>query len=281
MALAYKLMEDGSGIQIDADGHPLVVDDANDKEFGLDAIDLHSKVPVYQAESKGFREERDKYKTKVAAFGDLNPEDITAKLKSFGDLDPEEARNAISTVANLGQLDKERNIEIEKVKEGFDASYKVKIRDIDTAHSKKVEALEQDLGRKDTAIRILLIKGAFDSSVFIKDQTVLPPEIAYAQFGKHFEIEEEAGKLTVIARDDKGDQILSLANPGKYALPEEAIELIINGYAQKDSIIRTTAGGSGAAGNTSAGSVKKEQLKALAGMKPAARLTALHRIDAQ
>ncbi len=281
MALAYKLVEDGSGIQVNADGHPLVVDDANDKEFGLDAIDLHSKIPTYQAESKNFREERDTYKTKVEAFGDLNPEDITTKLKAFGDLDPEEAKDAINTVANLGQLDKERNIEIDKIKDGFDASYKVKIRDIDTAHGKKVELLEQDLGRKEAAIRILLIKGAFDSNTFIKEQTLLPSEIAYAQFGKHFEIEEDSGKLTVVARNYAGDRIMSLAKPGDYALPEEAIELLINEYSQKDSIMRTTAGGSGAAGNTSASNVKKQQLKELAKLQPAARLNELRRINAQ
>ena len=282
MALAYKLVEDGSGIQMDAEGRPLVVDDANNKEFGLDAISTMTKITALNTENKTYREERDALKAKMAVFGDINPEDAISKLKAFGDLDPEAAKEALRTVANLGELDKEKNIEIAKIKESVGEAYTKKMRDLDMANNKRVELLEQSLTSKDMAIRQLLIRGAFDSSVFIKDQTVLPSEIAYNTFGQHFKIEEDdGGKLVVAAYNYKGDRLLSQAKPGEYALPEEAIELLINEYSQKDSIMRTTAGGSGAAGNTSPSNVKKQQLKALVGMAPAARLNAIRRINAQ
>jgi len=281
MALTYKLVEDGSGIQMDNEGRPLVVDDANDKEFGLDAISTMTKIPTLQAESQTYREERDAYKAKIEALGDLDPKEVINKLKAFGDMDPKAAKDALQAVANFDDLDKEKNIEIAKIRESVGESFAKKMRDIDAAHGEKVKLLEQSLSNKDGAIRQLLIRGAFDSSAFIKDQTVLPSEIAYKQFGEHFKIEEDdRGMLVVAAYNHKGDRLLSQAKPGEYAPPEEAIELLISEYSQKDSIMRTTAGGSGAAGNTSASNVKKQQLKALVGMAPAARLNALRRINA-
>ncbi|RLD18051.1 MAG: hypothetical protein DRI33_04475 [Caldiserica bacterium] len=277
MALAYKLLEDGSGVAVDENGHPIVIDDAEEKEFGLDAIHLYSKIPSLQAEAKKYREERDKYKTKVEALGDLDPNELIEKLKEFEGIDPKAAKEALATVANLDQLDKEKNIEIEKVKAGVAESYNSKIRDLDAAHAKRVQALEESLASKDAAIRHLLIRGAFDRSEFIRDQTVLPPEIAYNTFGKHFKIEDDNGELKVYAIGYDGEKLFSLAKPGEYAPPDEAIELLINQYPQKDSILRTNAGGSNAAGNTAAGAGERAKLAALKAMNPVERLNAIRR----
>ena len=280
MALVYKSLEDGSGIKMDENGDPLVVDDEKDeKEFGVRALDLYNKIPALQAEAKAYREERDKHKTKAEAFGELDPEEAVAKLKALGDLDIEEARAALDTVANLGDADREISAEIDKAKKATADGYKTKMRDIDEAWSRKAQVLKETVSVKDASIRRLLIKGAFDSSVFIKDQTVLPSEIAYNTFGKYFQIDEDTLKVSAIGYD--GEKVFSVANPGEFASPEEAIELLIERYPQRDSIMRTTSGGSGAGGNTSSNSAKKQQLKALVGMAPAARLNELRRINAQ
>ena len=277
MAMVYKLLEDGSGVAVDDKGLPIVVDDKDNSEFGIDAIHLISKIPSLQAEAKAYREERDKIKSKIEALGDLDPEFVVDRIKAFGDLDPEKAKEALATVANLDQLDKEKNVEIEKVKAGVAESYKSKIRDLDEAHARKTAALEEAISNKDSAIRNLLIRGAFDRSDYIKEQTVLPPEIAYNTFGKHFQIDEDGGKLRVFALGYDGEKIFSLAKPGEYASPEEAIELLINQYPQRDNILRTNLGGSAAGGNVSGDSNKRAKLEALRKLNPAERLNAIRR----
>ena len=277
MALAYKLLDDGVGIQLDEEGRPVVIDDEDEKEFGLDAIHLYSKIPALQAEAKTYREEKQALQKKLEPFGDVDIQEAVDRLRAFEGIDPEAARTALETVQNLEALDKEKNIEIERVKAGVAESYKSKIKDIDAAHAQKVEVMQTSLQQKDQVIRNLLIRGAFDRSEFIKEQTVLTPDIAYDSFGKYFQVEEDGTEVKVFALDRSGEKIFSKANPGEYASPEEAIELIINEYPQKDSILRTSSGGSGAGGNTSVTSTKRAKLKALAAMPPAERLNALRR----
>jgi len=279
MALAYKLFDDGTGIQMDDSGHPIVIDDADDnKEFGIRAIDLYSKIPALQAEAKESREEKQKLQKILEPFGEQDPTEFVTKLAAFGDIEPEAAKTALQTVANLEQLDKDKNVEIERVKEGVAKSYKAKIKDIDTAHDQKMSVAQGSLKQKDLVIRNLLIKGAFDRSEFIRDQTVLTSDIAYDSFGKFFQIEEDGDAVKVFALNRSGEKIFSRANPGEYAPPEEAIELIINEYPQKDSIMRSSSGGSGAGGNTKMTSSKRARADALKKMNPAERLNEMRKL---
>lgn len=283
MALVYKMLEEGNGIEVDENGNPIVYDDADDKPiedgnpFGLRATELYYKVPALQKEAKKYRE----------GFKDLEPEDVhaklkayeevNAKLKQFGDVEPEKAKEALTIVSNLGQLDKEKNIEIDKIKTNVEEAWKIKMRDMEKSFNTKVASLEDNIKSKDTSIRNLLVKGAFDGSTFIREETVLPPDIAYAKFGSHFQIEEDTnGELKAVAYDNNGDRILGLkSNPSDPAPPEEAIEKLISQYSQKDSILRTSgAGGSGAGGNSEAPG-KKAKRAERAGMNPTARLGAI------
>ena len=279
MALAYKLFDDGTGIQMDDNGHPVVIDDADDnKEFGISAIDLYSKIPALQAEAKESREEKQKLQKILEPFGDQDPTELFTKLTAFGDIEPAAAKTALETVANLEQLDKDKNVEIERVKEGVAESYKAKIKDIDAAHDQKMGVAQGSLKQKDLVIRNLLIRGAFDRSEFIRDQTVLTSDIAYDSFGKFFQIEEDGDAVKVFALNRSGEKIFSRANPGEYAPPEEAIELIINEYPQKDSIMRSISGGSGAGGNTKMTSSKRARADALKKMNPAERLNEMRKL---
>ena len=277
MAIVYKLTADGSAIQMSEDGHPIVTDDKDDKEFPIRATELYSKIPALQLESKTHREEKQALQKRIEAFGNHKPEDILERLAAFGDIDPVKAREALITVSNLGELDKEKNIEIEKVKAGVADGYKEKIKAIDAGIVQERHAFQDSLAQKDHVIRNLLIKGAFDRSEFIKEQTVLTPDIAYDSFGKYFRIEEDGDSVKVFGMNRSGDKFISKANPTEYASPEEAIELIINEYPQKDNILRTNSGGSGAGGNVSQSSSKKATREALMKMNPAERLNALRR----
>ena len=284
MALQYKKTENGNSIEIGTDGNPVVFDDdkEDEKPFELNAIHLFTKIPELQAEAKQHREAKEKAEAVIISFGDVKPDELTEKLKkleTYGDLDPKKAKEALALVANLGNVDQENAIQIEKVKAGVAESYESKIKGIDSSWEQKVNALQNTLDRKDASIRNLLIKGAFDRSDFIKERTVLTPDIAYDSFGKFFSVEEDDSGLHVFALDPKGDKIFSKARPGDYAKPEEAIELIINNYPQRDSILRTTSGGAGSGGNSGMGATKRARAAELAKMPAAARLAELRKTE--
>lgn len=288
MALAYKLLENGDGIAFDDSGRPIVIDDEKEeneegREFGLDAIHLFGKIPQLNAEAKKYREERDQYKGKIDAFGDVEPEEVLSKLKDYDGIDPNEARKALETVANLDSTDQDRNIEIEKIKAQASEAWEKKLRDMENSNNRKLDDIQTKLQNKDNAIRELLIKGAFDSNEFIKEQTVVPSDMAYARFGSYFHVDDDDGKLKVIAthpvggqKHQAGDPIYSQSRPGDLAEPEEAIEILINEYPNKENILRTNSGGSGSGGNTSRTDSERAKLNQLKGIEnPSARLSAL------
>ena len=73
---------------------------------------------------------------------------------------------------------------------------------------------------------------------------MLPSDVAYASFGRHFEVKEENGELRVVATMN-GQPIFSRSDPGTFAAPEEALEAIIDKYPMKDRILKAPDGGSG------------------------------------
>ena len=81
--------------------------------------------------------------------------------------------------------------------DGAEIAYNVPDLEEALADSKKDSA--DRLAAKEASIRTLLVKGIFDSSAFLKDKTVLPSDVAYASFGRHFEVKEENGELRVVA----------------------------------------------------------------------------------
>jgi hypothetical protein len=281
MALQYKMAEDNV-MELSGDGHPLVFDDQdeNEKAFPLDAIHLYSKVPTLQAEAKKYRESKEKLQETLGLFGDASPEDISVKLKTledFGGITPKEAKEAKDLIKNLKDVDSENAVQIEKVKAGVAESYESKIRDIDAQYAQKFASQDITIQRKDGAIRNLIIKGAFDRNAFIKERTVLTPDIAYDSFGKFFIVEDGDDGVSVYAVDRSGEKIFSKAKPGEYAAPDEAIELIINDYPQKDNIMRTLSGGSNAGGNSTGTRGDRQKMLELSKMPAGARLKELRR----
>jgi len=280
MALQYKLLESGEGIQVDESGHPIVFDDEkeDEKAFPLDALHLYSKIPSLQAEAKQYREKRDEFKKQLEAFSGLNPDEIRTKLATYDGLNPEEARKALETVANMGQLDKDRSVEVTKIKEEANKAFESKMREVQKSYEQQLGDRNGVISQKDIAIRRLMVKGAFDQSEFIKNHTVVHPTMVYNTFGNNFKIEEENGDLQVFAVNSKGDRIFSMSKPGDPASPEEAIEALINEWPYKDTILKTSAGGSGAGGNVQPDVTKRQKLAELQSLNPEERLERIRRI---
>jgi len=218
-----ELKLDESGHVVVSDGKPVYVN-AEGREVAFDAAGTVATITRLNGEARGHREAK---------------EAAEKALKSFeGITDPAAARKALET---LSSLDQKRLIdagEVDKVKAEIAASYQAKL-DAEAAKNQKLEA---DLYSEK-------IGGSFARSKFIAEKLAFPADIAEARFGKMFSIED--GK--VVATDHNGNRLYSRSDPGQLASFEEAFEMIIDAYPQKDTILRGTVGAGGGAGQGGSG----------------------------
>jgi hypothetical protein len=126
--------------------------------------------------------------------------------------------------------------------------------------TKEVETLKSQLHAQ-------MVGGAFSRSKFIAEKFAAEGpagvEIAQALFGARLKVED--GK--VIGYDASGNKLYSRSRPGELADPDEAIELLIDAYPHKGSILKGTgASGGGAGPSANAGGKKtftRSQFEAL------------------
>lgn len=72
---------------------------------------------------------------------------------------------------------------------------------------------------------------------------MLPSDVSYTSFGRHFEVKEKNDELKVVTTMN-GQPIFSRSDPGTFAAPEETLEAIIDKYPMKDRILKAPDGGS-------------------------------------
>lgn len=209
------------------DGKPVYLDDAG-AEVAFDAPATVGTINRITGESQRYKERAQAAETSLKAFEGIE--------------DPAKARDALNTVKNLddkklidaGQVE---TIKAEAIK-AVEERYKPIVEERDQ--------LKTDLyGEK--------IGGAFSRSPLIvgeKAKFAIPADLVQARFGQHFKIED--GKT--VATDAAGNKIYSKARPGEYADFDEALEIIVEAYPHKDSILKSSGqSGSGAQGNQGGG----------------------------
>jgi len=91
-----------------------------------------------------------------------------------------------------------------------------------------------------------MIGGRFARSQFIQEKIAIPADMVESRFGQNFTIED--GK--VVAKDGNGNPVYSKAKPGELADFDEALEILVNQYPNRDNILK----GTGASGTGSSGS---------------------------
>jgi hypothetical protein len=226
-----KLKVDESGNAVLEAGMPVYVHD-DGKEVPFDAAGAMSKIKELNAESKTRREQAE------GALG---------KLKDFEGLDAKAAREALELAKNLKDGDLVKADKVAELKASIEKSYKDSFGAKEAQYQELIKQKESEVSAKDAAIHKLLIKGAFDSSPFLKEKTTLLPEFAFKFFSEYFTVETVNGELRAVAMLN-GQPILSRSNPGEYASAEEAIEHLIDMHPQKDMLLKAPpAKGSGAA----------------------------------
>lgn len=210
----YAVIQDGKPVYTHDDG----------KEIAFDAPATVAKIGQLNGEAKGHRE---------------RAEAAEAKLKGFeGIEDPAAALKAIATIKNLDDKKLVDAGEVEKVKAEAIKAVRAEFEPVVAERDK----LKGDLFNEK-------IGGSFARSKYIADKLAIPSDLVQARFGDRFKIED--GKT--VAYDAQGNKIYSRAKPGELADFEEAIDMIVDSYPHKDTILKGSGASGGGAGQSGAG----------------------------
>lgn len=210
------------------EGKPVFVED-DGKEFAFDAVGTRATITRLNSEAKSHRE---------------RAESAEKTLKGFeGIEDPAAALKALETVTNLDHKKLVDAGEVEKVKEEISKSFQSKLDEATKANS----TLEQQLYDEK-------IGGAFSRSKFIGDKLAIPADMVQATFGKSFKIEDGG----IVAYNADGNKVFSRERPGELASFDEAVELLVDQYPHRDSILKGSGanGGGAPAGGGNGGNGK-------------------------
>lgn len=240
MPLVMKLDDKGQPT-ITEDKKIIYVDD-DGKDLPLDPAGMYDKITSLGTQNKKDRTKYTELRDTYAGFKDI--EDISEWK--------EKADAALVSVENFNDKDWMKVDKVDKLKSDMKDSYELKLTGKDTVLAETLQTHATDIAGKDGQIRVLMVSNKFAGSPhFIGDTkiTTLPPDIGEAQFGKHFKVEEDdKGESVLRSYFSNGDPILSKVNPGEPADFEESMGFIIDQYPGKDSILSSTAGGSGGPG---------------------------------
>jgi hypothetical protein len=228
------MTEQGAFVYVDADD--------NGKELPLDPIQMYGKIANLGKENQGHRE---KIKTMTGKLSFLDGiEDIEDWKKK--------ADEALVKVENWKDADYVKAEKVQKLKDEITSAYEDKLSAKDTAIQEQQATHTAEVEKLNGTIRTLMISNKFSSSKYFGNDgltTIVDPAMAESFFGKNFKVEtNDNGEPITRAYFNNGDQVLSKVNPGEPAEFEEAIGLIIDAYPGKDSIMKSSGGGSGAGG---------------------------------
>ena len=241
-----KLKLDEAGHVVVQDGKPVYLTD-DGKEIAFDVAGTSATISRLNAEAKGHRE---------------RAETAEGKLKTFeGIADPAEALKALATMQNIDAKKLIDAGEVERVKSEIAKGFTEKL----TAAEKRAADIEGQLYAEK-------IGGSFARSKFISEKAAIPADLMQARFGQSFKIEE--GKIA--AYDQNGNKLYSRANPGELAGFEEALEILVDGYAYRDSILKGNSnGGSGTREGQGQGGAKTMTRKQFETLDPASQAKAM------
>ena len=226
-----KLKLDDKGNAVIQDGNPVYVHD-DGSEHPFDAKAAHVALATAKREAGEHRTKLKEAESKLAAFAGID--------------DPEAALKAMQFAASM---DGKKVMDDEGIQKLIQAALK--------PVQEKLTAAEKAAADKDGHIYKLEVSNKFQSSQFVKEKLLTPPDLLEAAFGKHFKI--EGGK--VIATDATGNQIFSKVRAGEPADFDEAIQTLVDSHPMKDHLYRASgASGAGSQGGNGVGSTQHKSI---------------------
>lgn len=190
-------------------------------------LDDDGKEHVYDAPA--MRGSLDRLNKALATERDAK-EALESRAAAFDGIDPKEALKALKTVKNLDDKKLIDAGEVERVKQETAKSFQEKL----DATNKELESLRTSQANDK-------INVAFSGSKFVKEKLAIPADMAQAFFARNFEYKD--GRINPV--DSNGNPIYSKSNPGDIATFDEALEIIVEQYPHRDSILK----GSGQSGS--------------------------------
>lgn len=207
--------------------------------------------------------------TTVSTIGRLNgeakshreaKEAAELRLKSFeGIEDGAAALAALTTVKNLGAGELKTAAQVQEIKDAAAKSARESVEAATRAAADKEKVLTEQNSTLTQQLNNHIIGGAFASSKFISEKLAIPADIAQKVFADRLKV--EGGKL--VPTDANGNPLFSAVRHGEHADFEEAIEVYVNQYPNKDKILKGSgASGGGATGGSAGGGAGKTMTRA-------------------
>lgn len=216
-----KLKLDDKGNVVVQDGKPVYVGD-DGKDVVYDPPAMYSKIIALGAEAKTHREAKEAAETKLKGFE--------------GIADPAAAVKALEIVKNLDEKKLVDAGEVQKIKDAAIKASEDKIVAISKGHAEELGKLKGENDTLRTTYNSEKIAGAFASSKFVTEKVAIPADMLQARFDKSFKVED--GKI--IGYDASGNKLFSRSKPGDPADFDEAIELLVDAYPNKEHILKGT-----------------------------------------
>ena len=239
-----KLKINAQGLAEVKDGLPVYVYD-DGKEIPFDAVAAVAKIKALNGEAQGHREAKEAAEAKLVSY---------AKIP-----DAEAAPKALDTVKNLDDKKLVDAGKVEEVRAAAVREYEARLRAAETAHAQALQAANDKAAKHEKSLVDEMIGGAFQRSAYIKDKVAIPADLLQSKFGPQFQVVD--GKM--IATDGAGNRIYSRKRPGEDVVDfDEAIEIVIDSYPQKASILKgANANGGGTQNNGGGGSGGQKTIK--------------------
>lgn len=259
-ALKMKLKLDANGNAVLQDGKPVyILDDG--REVAHDAAATVAKISSLNGEAMSHRQ------AKEAAEAALKP------FKDAGITDAAAAAEALQTMANIKTGDLTTAAKVQEIKDAATRSANEAVAAATRAAEEKQRELTEQNTKLTQDLNNHIVGGSFTGSKFIADKLAIPADIAQKVFGDRFKV--ESGKLVPL--DSNGNPIFSATNHGNHADFDEAIQVMVSQYPNKDKILKGSgasgggaSGGSGGAGG--AKSISRAQFDAMDGASRAAAM---------
>lgn len=219
--MPLKLKLDANNAAVLQDGKPVYIKD-DGSEVAFDAEGTIGTITRLNAESKSHRE---------------RAESAEGKLKAFESIaDPSAAIKALEIVKNLDD------------KKLVDAGQ------VETVRAQAVKAIEDKYApvvKERDELKTMLngerMSNTFAKSKYIAEKLAIPADIAMAKFGSQFSIDG----AKIVAKDAAGNVIYSPSRPGEVADFDEAMQVLVDGYAYRDTILKGAGHSGGGAGGKS------------------------------
>ena len=236
-----KLKLDANGNVVLQDGKPVyVLDDG--REVAHDAAATVAKISSLNGEAMSHRQ------AKEAAEAALKP------FKDAGITDAGAAAEALQTMANIKTGDLTTAAKVQEIKDAATRSANEAVAAATRAAEEKQRELTEQNAKLTQDLNNHIIGGSFTGSKFIADKLAIPPDIAQKVFGDRFKV--DGGKLVPL--DAAGNPIFSATNHGNYADFDEAIQVMVGQYPNKDMILKGSGASGGGAGGGKANPGGKE-----------------------